>query len=226
MERHRSSSSSTTLPGRSISARSPAPWEVAQIPKVPYMLPDAQPLSTLEKQALTSLWAVRSSDGCGYSTHTQSQINSPTRSASFPPPVSPNTHSSPWTDERYTRYNMPPTPPSPTRSVSAPATKQAPPTLPAYERTYTPPPSAEKLPVIAMSGTMSSRPIRATRSQSPGGSRLRSMSNKANRRKQEHQRPKTTPFGSRLRSAMRDMFKRDPVDETSFERIEDRHWTE
>jgi hypothetical protein len=33
-------------------------------------------------------------------------------------------------------------------------------------------------------------------------------------------------LGKRLKSAFRDIFKRNPVDDSQFERISDRHWTE
>jgi hypothetical protein len=33
-------------------------------------------------------------------------------------------------------------------------------------------------------------------------------------------------FGKWFKSALKDMFKRDPVDESKFERISDRHWTD
>ncbi|KAH9825488.1 hypothetical protein Tdes44962_MAKER04190 [Teratosphaeria destructans] len=70
---------------------------------------------------------------------------------------------------------------------------------------------------MAMPGTMSSRstaPVRRTRSI------------------QRHARPEAEQVGhsrslsTRLKTAFKDMFKREPINEAEFERIGDRHWAD
>lgn len=206
MDRHGSVSSVNSAPSRDTLKQRP-PWEVPALPQVPYMAASAQPLSTPERQALPSLWATRTSNA------------SSLRPVHEPGPLAPTSpKESLWLPSGYNTPRRPPTPPSTRgstfRSESAPA-------VPAYERSYTPPSSERKRPVVALPGTMSSRSVP---SQSPARSRDASSTRKQSRRCR--QREDTVPLSRRLRTAMKDLFRKDPVDENQFERIEDRHWTE
>ncbi|KAF2214156.1 hypothetical protein CERZMDRAFT_96180 [Cercospora zeae-maydis SCOH1-5] len=88
-------------------------------------------------------------------------------------------------------------------------------------RTHTasPPISAPAPP--ALPGTMSRR------ERTP--SRSRSRSTWSDKENQNHSRRSSTdskPFGQRFKSGFKNMFKREPIDESQFERIDDKHWTE
>ncbi|KAK5007947.1 hypothetical protein LTR28_004636 [Elasticomyces elasticus] len=76
--------------------------------------------------------------------------------------------------------------------------------------------------VKAMPGTMSSR---TSRKRSDGRNRTRSISKERRRRKAVPEL-ETAPLASRMKTAFKDMFKKDPIDESRFERIESRHWTD
>lgn len=73
-------------------------------------------------------------------------------------------------------------------------------------------------PVTAMGGTMSSRSRRHHRRRATSSHRNRSAST--------HSDGDSISLGKRFRSAVKDIFKRKPIEEEDFERIEDRHWTE
>jgi len=71
----------------------------------------------------------------------------------------------------------------------------------------------------ALPGTMSSRGGRDR-----DATRTRTKS--ANRGHRSQSKDDSKPFGMRFKSAFKDIFKKDPVDESQFERITDKHWTE
>ncbi|RMX99410.1 hypothetical protein D0867_12108 [Hortaea werneckii] len=84
-----------------------------------------------------------------------------------------------------------------------------------------PPVNADKAlpPVItAFPGTMSSR--------SRENSRQRTRSSNRGRSTSKHGKSDSANFGKRFKSAFKGIFTRSPIDESKFERIEDRHWTE
>lgn len=204
MDRHGSISSVNSAPSRTGLKQLP-PWEVPALPQVPYMVSSAQPLSAPEKEALPSLWATRTSNA---------STLRPQRDLVLP--NSPK--GSPWISSGYNTPRRPPTPPS---SGSSAFRSESAPAVPAYERSYSPPSSEHKRPVMALPGTMSSRSVPA---QSPARSREVSSSRKQSKRGKR--REDVVPLGRRLRTAMKDLFRKDPVDESQFERIDDRHWTE
>ncbi|KAF2221969.1 hypothetical protein BDZ85DRAFT_135457 [Elsinoe ampelina] len=88
----------------------------------------------------------------------------------------------------------------------------------AYERSFTPPPDVVRQ-TPGISGTMASRSPRYSSSYNK---------TKVNSRT----RPKSSPmpgsrsFGQRIGQSVRNMFSKNQLDETAYERIEDRHWTE
>lgn len=69
---------------------------------------------------------------------------------------------------------------------------------------------------------MSTRERDTTRSHSHPGSAEKTRSHN----KVDKPEPTNKGFGQRFKAALKDMFKRDPVDENDFERIEDRHWAD
>jgi len=125
------------------------------------------------------------------------------------------------------RDKFSPSPLSPPRSASA---SSANPAYPAHSDpwrdvrkqspSHTPPlePRREhRRPVMAMPGTMSSRP---TRSDPPPRNRRRAGS------AERQSRRSSPPLGSRFRSAFKDIFQKSSPDPTTFERIEDKHWSD
>lgn len=46
------------------------------------------------------------------------------------------------------------------------------------------------------------------------------------REKKEKEKSEAAPFGKRFKLAMKDIFKRETIDESEFEHISDRHWTD
>jgi hypothetical protein len=102
---------------------------------------------------------------------------------------------------------VPPTPPDSVSRSSLRSASSSPPTRPVSK---------------ALPGTMSSRTSRnrsASRNRKRAGGREHGY---------DHQQIDNdqTGIGKRLKSVFRDMFKKDPVDDTQFERIADRHWTD
>jgi len=99
----------------------------------------------------------------------------------------------------------PPTPPeSFTRSASA-----SPPTVRASK---------------ALPGTMSSRAGRDKENVRP---RAKSSAGREQRYRPKELKPDAQqPLGKRFKSAFKEMFKKDPVDESQFEKITAQHWTD
>ncbi|KAK4502844.1 hypothetical protein PRZ48_006270 [Zasmidium cellare] len=201
------------------------PWEQRNVAQVPYMAPDSPPLTQAEQQALPSLWATRENGLHGRSksyTGHHEQENIIQQHGVRTPLTAPPTKTSP-----------PPMPYETARIIPGP--KSAP-NLPAFTKGPPSPPDSARLSVsstsksasphhsprlgskpsiTAMPGTMSAR------DRSPPRHRSHSSQDYSAKQQQEHM-----PIGQRFKSVMRDIFRRDPVDETNFERIEDRHWAD
>lgn len=220
MDRRDSVPSTVSSPMGSSSKPLP-PWELPTLPRVPYMTSSCAPLSTPEKEALPSLWATRASTASSVRPKLKTSTNTPSTST-YGSPVSPISKQNPWATDRYGTSHMPPTPPPPSRMSGYREQSQERPMVPAYERSFTPPLEVEKR-VVAMPGTMSSRP---TRHQSRSSTRTRSSSRDQRPGSRQGRGVKSGPLGRRFKSAFKDMFKKDPIDESSFERIGDRHWTD
>lgn len=91
---------------------------------------------------------------------------------------------------------------------------------------YTPPLNMHehRRQVVAMPGTMSSRP---TRSEPPLKSRRRpSSKDRQSSQTQTDSDRRSPPLGSRFKTVFKDMFHKNSVDATTFERIEDKHWSD
>lgn len=74
----------------------------------------------------------------------------------------------------------------------------------------------------ALPGTMSSR---ASRNRSASQSQVKPRP-RENRSSHPQSKEDQAGLGKRFKSAFRDIFKKDPIDESQFERISDRHWTD
>lgn len=108
-----------------------------------------------------------------------------------------------------TAHFVPQAPPTPPDSMSRSSLRSAsasPPIRPASK---------------ALPGTMSSR---ASRNRS--SSHNRAKNGRENRAARQQTKQEQGGIGHRFKSAFRDIFKKDPVDESQFERISDRHWTD
>lgn len=203
------------------------PWEQRNVAQVPYMTPDSPPLSQAEQQALPSLWATRENGIHGrsksYSSH-HGQEDANYQHGVRTPLTAPPTKTSP--------------PPIPYEAVKiAPAPRSAP-HLPAFAKCPPSPPDSARLSLA--STTKSSSPGHSPRLGSHGSkptitampgtmsARERSPQHRATvsedqraTEEQEH-----VPIAKRFKIVLRDIFKRTPVDETNFERIEGRHWAD
>jgi hypothetical protein len=73
--------------------------------------------------------------------------------------------------------------------------------------------------VVALPGTMSSR----SASSQPHAIDTKRHSNKRHHKKASKE---SVPIGHRFTSAVKDFFRKEPVDDSHFERIGDRHWSE
>lgn len=102
---------------------------------------------------------------------------------------------------------VPPTPPDSVTRSSLRSASASPPSRPVSK---------------ALPGTMSSR---ASRNRSGSDNRTKAG---AREHQFDYQQPHSdqTGIGKRLKSAFRDIFKKDPIDDSQFERISDRHWTD
>ncbi|PNS20273.1 hypothetical protein CAC42_5723 [Sphaceloma murrayae] len=118
------------------------------------------------------------------------------------------------------RKTLPPTPPrsspsSPSPSRSQRTSPRTQTTVPAYERCFTPPLDTNKK-ALPLPGTMSS-------SQSKQNSPVKTR----NRSRQGRRRaPPSRPASNKVGNFFKSMFTKRNIDHDSFERIEDRHWTE
>lgn len=87
-----------------------------------------------------------------------------------------------------------------------------------HEKSSTSPPTSMPRP-LGISGTMCSR---QTRNSSP----FRSLMRKDSKRSTGSPTSSPRRMGQRIGRSVKSMFSKSPVDPDSFERIEDRHWTE
>ena len=249
MEREPSVSSDPTSTRRYYHPVLP-PWEVRNIAQVPYMEPGSPPLARRDDQGFFATQtpskpnhrpklSTTTSAPCGseYSSpvdeHSSSnpwKTNAPLPSSSFSaahtyeaPVYQRSTHDRPaYEDPSQFKpafrkassqppiNHVPQAPPTPPDSVSRSSFRSA---------SASPPIPTE---TKALPGTMSSR---ATRNRSV--SHVKSKSAGREHRPDRHEtKQDQAGLGKRFKSAFRDIFKKDPVDDSQFERISDRHWTE
>ncbi|KAK3676949.1 hypothetical protein LTR78_003154 [Recurvomyces mirabilis] len=227
MERSLSSSSGVhSVPERTDSA-SP-PWESRSIAQVPYIDSKSQPLSETERRALGDLWATRSHS---YSRHRPSTSDGRKQAAyacktSDVDPYPSSAVAAPY--ESFTYIPPGPATAPPVQSLARVSTPDdftgASPrpsettsnTSSSFSATGSPLPHQM---THALPGTM------ASRSRTPSRTRVkpRTRARSATRRETPEQHVK---LGKRFRTVFKDMFKRNVVDESQYEALKDRHWTE
>ncbi|CAD0112881.1 unnamed protein product [Aureobasidium uvarum] len=207
MDRDISPPSAASTPGYTGSKPLP-PWEVSDIPRVPHIASAAPPLSKAEMEALSSLWASRTTPDRHRSSDVNERFPESAFSAPSPPPRTDSGSSSGRKGSLADSARAISPQPSEHRTMS-----------PAYGHVqeYVPPTGRQQ--VVALPGTMSSR---STHSQ-PHPTNSKRPSNKRQQKKGSKESP---PIGHRFTSAVRDLFRREPVDDSHFERIGDRHWSE
>lgn len=229
------------------------PWEQRNVARVPYMNRDARPLSHAERQALQFLWAANEQDEPALARprvhgHGQRSFDN-----GYPAPRHDREDGwsipAPKTAPPFTAARHPPPLPAtmPRQSQMIPQAPKSAPVLPSFvEMPPTPPP--DTFSTLSRSSTMSSTK-KSLSISSPGQSpRLPqhtvpslpgTMSaresviapKRSSRPKREETAKKekpdaAAPLSRRFKLAMKDIFKREPVDESQFEHISDRHWTD
>ncbi|KAF2164573.1 hypothetical protein M409DRAFT_56407 [Zasmidium cellare ATCC 36951] len=226
MDRSMTSSPNSRRQGSQPSAPSSLPpWEQRSVAQVPYMAPDSPPLTQTEQQAPPSLWATRQNGLHGRSKsytghpdqddrHYQHGVKTPLTAPptkTSPPPIPYEVDriaSGPRSAPHLPAFAKgPPSPPDSTRQSLSSTSKSA---SPGHS-----PHLGSKPTITAMPGTMSARERSRSRHRTP------TSQDPGTQEQHEH-----VPIGKRFRSVLRDIFRRDPVDETKFERIEDRHWAD
>lgn len=211
------------------------PWEVRSVAQVPFMEPGSPPLMQRDDQGFfTSRMALQSHSRPRLAT----TVSAPPYSSEYSSPISEDSSTNPWrtTAAAQSDARLPPsyeTQTYETASYIPPAPKTAPPTsAPIAKAPPTPPES------ISRSSTKSpsaSPPIRQAPKALPGtmssrGGRdrdaTRARTKSASRGHRSHSKDDSKTLGLRFKSAFKDIFRKDPVDESQFERITDKHWTE
>jgi hypothetical protein len=203
-----SSASAASTPGY-IGAKRLPPWEFPDIPRVPHMQSAAPPLSKTEMEALSSLWSTRSTPD---HHHRNSDVDERSPDSAFAAPLPPSrTDTGSFSGRK----------PSLTDSARAmsPQHSERRNMSPGHGHVQEHAPRASRPQVIALPGTMSSR---STSSQ-PQPIDTKRPSNKRHHKKGCKE---SVPIGHRFTSAVKDLFRREPVDDSHFERIGDRHWSE
>lgn len=159
--------------------------------------------------------AVRNSSISGGRRH-HSSVGSPRQSPSIAS-VSPNDS----THRRSSSVAPYETPVYVQTSAASPAEVHPSPPVNPDSFSGTPITPRELQPVNALPGTMTSRSKDHERSKSRNASPKASVKQTTSNRKR-----RTPKFGARVKLALKEIFKKYPVDEAMFERIEDEHWTD
>jgi hypothetical protein len=211
------------------------PWEARAVSQVPYLgRSPTPPATTSELQQYQSSRTLRTS-----ASHTKPPLvstNSAPPRSEYSSPVSQSAKTVHWTKRRHTSAFPPP--------QLVPAPYETPLDLPAeaenmrHRSFMTPansPPSPpdspyscnksdtsvyRDVPAQALPGTMSSRASGVVRGHS------QTQSKPLDQTATTGSQPEHRPIGKRLTNAFRGMFKKEPVDESGFEQISDRHWTD
>lgn len=219
------------------------PWEVRSVSQVPFMEPGSPSLVQRDEQGF-----FRQSSYANHRPKLSASMSAP-HVDEYSSPVSEHSTSNPWkSNAPLPPTTLPQSPPydAPSygraayddRTYSKPPFRkaasqpepshvfQAPPTPPDSE-TRSSLRSASASPPIrpstkALPGTMSSR---ASRNRSASQSQTKSRT-RENRSGHSQAKEDQAGLGKRFKSAFRDIFKKDPIDESQFERISDRHWTD
>ena len=200
-----------------------APWEAQSLPEVVLTKPTFQLLNLPLAENKTMKWVSNES-----LESLMTEIDcSPAENERSPTAVSfGGAVQSPYNrlHAPRTMTSVPPTPPQwiPYSPNTAPNVERHH-SEPTRGPSFAPEVRKPRKPVVAMPGTMSSRPIGT---ESPTKQRKRGASRDRNVRSRGNGGNKTPALGTRFRSAFRDIFHKSPVDGNSFERIEDKHWSD
>ncbi|KAM0712039.1 hypothetical protein Q7P37_011133 [Cladosporium fusiforme] len=244
MERESSVSSDPTCQRRQRLPVLP-PWEVREVAQVPFVRSGSPPVAERDTQGF---FMARPTTHGKHRPKLSTSTSAPGGSE-YASPVSEHSSTNPWK----TTEPLPSSPPAAMPSNDTPAYErpaygapghyvptpqklvdQRPPTY-IPQAPPTPPDSVSR---ASLRSASASPPIRPASKALPGtmssrASRNRSASQHGTKstghdRRTNHAQGKqdNTGLGKRFKSAFREMFKKDPVDETQFERISDRHWTE
>lgn len=219
------------------------PWEVRSVSQVPFMEPGSPSLVQRDDQGF-----FRQSSYANHRPKLSASMSAP-HVDEYSSPVSEHSTSNPWksaaplpptTLPQSPPYDAPaygrapyddrthPKPPF-RKAASQPAAlhvHQAPPTPPDSESRSSLRSASASPPIrpatVALPGTMSSR---ASRNRSASQSQAKPRT-RENRSSHPPSKEDQAGLGKRFKSAFRDIFKKDPIDESQFERISDRHWTD
>jgi hypothetical protein len=211
MNRDASPSSAASTPGY-IGAKRLPPWEISDIPRIPHIQSAAPPLSKAEMEALSSFWSTRTTPD---HHHRNSDVEERFPDSAFAAPSPPSrTDTGSFSGRK----------PSLTDSARAmsPQPSEHRNMSPGYGHAHEHVPATSHQQVVALPGTMSSR---STISQPPT-TNSRTPSDKRQLKKGSKGSKESVPIGHRFTSAVKDLFRRDPIDDSNFERIGDRHWSE
>lgn len=204
-----------------------APWERDNIPQVPYMTKDSLVITQFEKKGPPA-WPAHHHDPY-VSTNTTSQRHTRSRGRSHSPIPG--------------YLNAPRTAPlqQPRQSEDVPGLMgpRTAPQLPCFVKASSPSPETsewsssstvsstrtspflgyeqESQPTTAIPGTMTAR--------ARDVSKVRSKHQQAKSRIETEPTENTT-FGKKFRTALKDAFKRSPMDDASYEKVEGTHWTD
>jgi hypothetical protein len=230
------------------------PWEVRSVAQVPFIEPGSPPLARRDDQGFFAVGSnPRANPRANHRPKLSATISAPCGSE-YSSPVADQSSSYPWKTAATGHPCKPPiepayeTPvsrrsmndrlayedPKSSKPIFRKAASQPPPSC-VPQAPPTPPDSVSRASVRSAS---TSPPLRPASKALPG-----TMSSRASRnRSASHHRTKPGPrenrtdhnqakqdqigLGKRFKSAFRDIFKKDPVDDSQFERISDRHWTD
>lgn len=179
------------------------PWEPPVLLQVPYKprLPEqqtsSQPLLSPPQRTNTS----RQKRSASSPPHTKSTF----QAQGYPQP-----------------YDEPDFDPFSSSTPSPRSTAAEQPTLASYEQFHAIPPRVQGL---RLNTKVAQGTTRSSSVPSPTTRRKTSTSGKQGKSAKGKQAG-SLPWRRRLKNAMKDLFKKDPIDDSQLERIEDRHWSE
>ncbi|KEQ98813.1 hypothetical protein AUEXF2481DRAFT_376860 [Aureobasidium subglaciale EXF-2481] len=210
MEHDISSASAASTPGNSGASRLP-PWEVTDIPRVPHMSSSASPLSGAEMRALSSFWTTTTTPAQPPNSNMDQRF--PDSAFSSPSPPS-RAETGSWSERKQSLTGS-------TRALS-PQRSEHRHMNPAYDQVHGDGPPNGRQHVVALPGTMSSR----STLEQPQSTSSKKISNKRQHKKGSKGPKESAPIGHRFTSAVKELFRKEPVDDRQFERIGERHWSE
>ncbi|RMY49374.1 hypothetical protein D0865_07523 [Hortaea werneckii] len=233
MDRSRSAPSRQDKPHIDTKSTVP-PWERREVVQVPFVDAASPSMSDSERRACPDPWDQPAKSFSDPHIKLERKKSEPNNEQSRPlaeQEANPrNREYGPWSPHfaASAPYETPlyvPQPPKtapPSQKHMGPKAPPTPPESLSNSSSFSSPPvNADKAlpPVItAFPGTMSSR--------SRENSRQRTRSSNRGRSTSKHGKSDSANFGKRFKSAFKGIFTRSPIDESKFERIEDRHWTE